>query len=286
MKDLTIGIIGGTGGMGKWLKGFFEDSGYRVLIAGRYTTLNPVELAKESDVVVLSVPINAAQMVIKEVGPHIRKDGLLLDVTSLKVGIMEAMLKHAQSSVIGTHPLFGPTARSITNRTVVICPGRGDKWLAWLTNLLREKGAKIKISTPEEHDQMMSIVQGLTHLSTIALAQTIKALNVDLDDSLQHATPVYRLKMYMIGRLFAQNLGLYTDLEMQNSHTSEVAKAFLESVQMVSKIVQEKDSSRFRELLNETADFLGDLKHTILDEASNVFAEFLDTGSNSSRCEE
>ena len=282
MKDLTIGIIGGTAGMGKWLKEFFGDGGYRVLVAGRRTTLKPVELACQSDVVILSVPIRAAPTVVREIGSHVQEDALLMDVTSLKAGIMEAMLKHTKSSVIGTHPLFGPTANSIKNLTVVVCPARGDKWLAWLTNLLREKGAKIKISTPEEHDQMMSIVQGLTHLTTIALAQTVKALDVDLRECMEYATPVYRLKMYMIGRLFAQNLGLYTDLEIQNSHATEVAGTFLESVHKVTRMVQEKDARGLRELLNDIAGFFEDSKDATLDEASSLFVDLLNTQSDSS----
>jgi prephenate dehydrogenase len=285
VKELTIGIIGGTGGMGKWLKGFFEDAGYRVLVAGRHTSLKPVDLAGESDVVISSVPINVALTVVKEIAPRVGKDAMLMDVTSLKAGIMKTMLKHARSSVIGTHPLFGPTANSIKNQTIVVCPGRGDQWLAWLTDLLREKGARIKVSTPEEHDQMMSIVQGLTHLSTIALAQTIRALDVNLGDCMEYATPVYRLKMYMIGRLFAQNLGLYADLEIQNAHSARVAEAFMQSVQRVGRIVQGKDNHRLRELLDDISDFLGDFKQAALDEASHLFVDLLDKQSDSSRYE-
>jgi len=276
MKDITIGIIGGTGRMGQRLVSFFEDAGYQTLIASRRTSLKPMDLSQKSDVVVLCVPINVVEKVIAEIGPHIREDSLLIDVTSLKTRVMELMLKHTKSSVIGTHPLFGPNTKSIKNHTVVLCPGRGDKWFIWLTNLLKEKGAKIKVTTPEEHDRMMSIVQGLTHLSTIALAYTMKTLNVNIDESLEYATPIYRLKLNIMGRLFAQNLVLYRDIEVLNPYAREVATTFLYSLKKIVKMVEEGDVDKFAECLEAIGDFVGDFRHIGLKETNILFEEMLD----------
>ncbi len=256
MRDLTIGIIGGTGRMGQWLKRFFEDAGYRTLIAGRYTSLTPLELSEKSDVVVLSIPIDAARNIIAQIGPHVKKDSLLMDISSLKTRVMEYMLNYSGSSVIGTHPLFGPDTESVRDHTVIICPGRGDEWLTWLSDLLKERGAKVKITTPEEHDRMMSIVQGLTHLGTIALAHTMKLLNVNIGETMEYATPVYELKMAIVARLFAQNLPLYTDLEILNPYVEEVATTYLRSVREIVKMIEEQDTHRFTEYLGTIGSFV------------------------------
>lgn len=276
MKHLTIGIIGGTGRMGQWLVSFFEDAGYQTLIASRHTSLKPIDLSQKSDVVVLSVPINMVEKVIAEIGPHIKEDSLLMDVASLKTRVMELMLKHTKSSVIGTHPLFGPNTRSIKNHAVVLCPGRGDKWFAWLSNLFKEKGVKIKITTPEEHDRMMSIIQGLTHLSTIAMAYTMKALNVNIDESMEYATPIYRLKLNIMGRLFAQNLILYRDIEVLNPYARKIATTFLHSVKEIVKMVEEGDMNKFAESLKAIGDFVGDFRPIGLKETNKLFGEMLD----------
>ena len=60
MKHVTIGIIGGTGGMGRWFEQFFMEKGHTVLIAGRTTELTYQELAVRSEVVILSTPLDAA----------------------------------------------------------------------------------------------------------------------------------------------------------------------------------------------------------------------------------
>ena len=35
MSNFTIGIIGGSGSMGRWFERYFKESGHTVVIAGR-----------------------------------------------------------------------------------------------------------------------------------------------------------------------------------------------------------------------------------------------------------
>ena len=41
-------------------------------------------------------------------GPRLRPDALLMDVTSVKSEPMQVMLESTRASVVGTHPMFGP----------------------------------------------------------------------------------------------------------------------------------------------------------------------------------
>ncbi len=68
MKSVTIGIIGGTGGMGKLFEKVFLNAGHNVLIAGRSTELTYIELAKQSDVVIISTPLSSVEEICKEIG--------------------------------------------------------------------------------------------------------------------------------------------------------------------------------------------------------------------------
>ena len=60
----------------------------------------------------LSVPIHRTEEIIREIGPAVRKGGLLMDLTSLKKAPVEAMLKYSGAEVLGVHPLFGPCEKS------------------------------------------------------------------------------------------------------------------------------------------------------------------------------
>ena len=256
----TIGIIGGTGQMGQWFKKFFEKNKCKVLIASRKTKLTPKECAPKCDVVVISVPIDATIKVIKEVAPFVREDSLLIDLTSLKKEPVEAMLKHSKSAVIGTHPVFGPSVETIRNQTVVLCPSRPRQWLSWLRNIFEKNNALVRITTPEKHDKMMSIIQGITHFSTICVAHTLKKLGIDIEESLHYTSPIYKLRMDMVGRLLNQDPGLYADIEMLNPENKKAMEEYIRSTRELIGIIKRKDREEFIKFFKEGADFLGDFK--------------------------
>ena len=145
MNEIKVGIIGGTGQMGQWFKRFFQDNGCEVLIAGRSTELTHEECAKQSDVVIVSVPIDSTIEIIKKIGPLVRKDALLMDLTSVKEEPIKAMKKFSKAEVVGAHPVFGPSVSTIKDQTVVLCKGRGKKWFKWLESILDKNGAKLKV---------------------------------------------------------------------------------------------------------------------------------------------
>ncbi len=59
MKDIGVGIIGGTGGMGQWFADLIKKEGHTVHVSGRKTKLSSEELTKICNVVVVAVPISA-----------------------------------------------------------------------------------------------------------------------------------------------------------------------------------------------------------------------------------
>lgn len=99
----------------------------------------------ESDIVIVSVPINVTEETIAEFAPKMKAGSLLMDFTSIKVKPVEAMKKFAPSDVeiLGTHPMFGPTIPTIRGQTVILVPvkGRSEKWFPVMRELLRKGGA-------------------------------------------------------------------------------------------------------------------------------------------------
>ena len=95
----------------------FADLGHTVLIHDIGTPLSAVDAAKGADVVIVSVPIQATEAVIREVGPHVKKDGLLMDVTSIKQLPLEVMLAstEASSSSVAGSTLRMPSTAAKTN---------------------------------------------------------------------------------------------------------------------------------------------------------------------------
>ena len=260
MTKPTIGIIGGTGLMGQWFKKFFENQGFKVIIASRHTELSIEDCAKQSEVVIISVPIEITIEIIKRVAPLVKKEGLLMDITSMKVKPVKTMVKYSNCAVIGTHPVFGPGVKDLKNQTIVLCPARGKKWLRWLEKLFLEGGAKLKITSPSKHDKMMSVIQGVIHFSSITISHVLKELNIDIMETQDFSSPIYKLRMDMVGRILNQDPGLYANIEIQNPKTPKALKVYLKTCRKLYGIIKEKDTEAFVRYFNEAADYLGDFK--------------------------
>jgi len=270
MSNITIGIIGGTGNMGRWFKDFFSRAGHSVLVAGRKTPVSPLDTAKKSDVVILSVPIEAALAYAEEIGPILSQDQLLMDLCSLKETILKSMLRFTQAQVVGTHPLFGPFTDSIKGQNVIVCPGRGTGWLKWLEDELRGKEAVVTRMDPVIHDRNMAVVQGLTHLLTVCMARTLQKMNMLPDELMSCSTPVFRLKINLIGRLFSQDPGLYASLIGANRHVEDVLATFMSAMDEAKESLLSGQEGGAVAFLNDIRGFLGDFCQDGLDESNKT----------------
>ena len=202
---MKVGIIGGTGRMGSVFCKVFTKAGHEVLVSGRSTALTKEELVKKCDIVIISVPIHETVRIIDEISDLMSEEQILCDLTSLKVAPVNAML-HSRSEVIGLHPMFGPTVDSITGQTIIATPARSSETsIHLLTDIFESQGAWITITTPEYHDRMMAVIQGLTHFKALVLAETMRRLKISPEDTAPFMSPVYRIEMNIAGRLLGQD---------------------------------------------------------------------------------
>ena len=242
---MKAGIIGGTGKMGRLFAGVFRRAGYDVLVSGRTTSLTHREIAEQCDLVIVSVPIRETVQVIRSIAPHMREDQTLCDLTSLKTLSVAAMLE-SKARVIGLHPVFGPTVASLKHQTIIACPARTDaKTLDHLLGIFRAEGAEITIATPEDHDRMMAVVQGLTHFVTLCMADSVRRLSIDIEKTRAFMSPVYQIELSLVGRILSQDPALYADILQQNPYVGEVLAACTASAHDLQGIVTSGDPVKF-----------------------------------------
>jgi len=251
---IKIGLIGGQGQMGRWFERFFAAQGLEVLVADVDTESTPQEVARLADVVVLSVPIPKVKQVVRELAPHIRPEAALIDLTSVKQAPMTAMLAEFPGEVVGTHPLFGPGAKTMAGQTMVLCPGRGERWFNWLKELLENAGAKVKITSPTQHDRLMSVVQGLAHFSLIALEMAIRELGVSPQDLEDFATPTFSTLHNLARRLFTQDATLYACIQLQNPANRVALRALEDSVADILYFIQRQNADGLVRLITSVKD--------------------------------
>jgi chorismate mutase/prephenate dehydrogenase len=257
VEKKSIAIIGGRGQMGQMLARMFGELGHDVALADLDGSPTPDEAAATADVVVISVPIASTIAVIEQIGPRVRPDALLLDVTSIKQAPLDAMLRATRASVVGTHPMFGPGVHTLQGQRVVVCKGRGEEWNRWLRANFEARGLVVTEASAEEHDRGMALVQVLTHFQTQVLGWALARIGVPLEQSLRFTSPAYLMELYVAARHFGQDPLLYGAIEMQNPETARVTAAFRRAADELSDVLAQRDQARFNRMFEEVRGFFG-----------------------------
>ncbi len=269
---MRVFIVGGTGETGRWFARFFRDNGFEVVVWGVNRRLDIAEKmgvefavdpkveAGRCDVVLVSVPIEKTEEAVREIAPCMKPGSLLMDVTSLKVGPLEAMERFAPPGVevLGSHPMFGPTISGIGGQVVILVPtGRCEKWLGIIKGLFERNGAHIEMLTAEEHDRLMAVVQGLTHFAYISIGCTFRELGFDVQGSRRFVSPVYEIMLDFVGRILGQNPHLYAMIQM-NPEVRSVHETFLSQCKHISSLVARGEVLGFVEEMKKAASHFGD----------------------------
>jgi prephenate dehydrogenase len=264
----TVGIIGGMGQMGQLFRRFFEDQNYEVIIADRGSEKSSEELMRLADIIVFAVPLDETVNIISDLTPYARPDQLLMDLSSLKVRPIEAML-HSPSAVVGLHPMFGGSISSFVGQTIVACPVRiaAGEW-RYLRKLFENLGMRVKECSPGKHDQMMSIIQVLFHVTTMLTGRVLREMGVDVAETMEFTSPSYRLEMNLLGRIFAQNPALYSAITQMNPYALEVLEHLEDGLKCYKDWYNGADFPAFVGDFRKSAEHLGDFCGRAFDESS------------------
>jgi len=249
MTKPAIGIIGGGGGMGQWFARFFTGQGHPVRISERDAGVPLPELAASCPVVVVAVPMAATVEVIRRVGPLLGPEALLADLTSLKEEPVREMLAATTAEVVGCHPLFGPDCPSLDGQNIILCPGRGERWLKRMEGIFAKGGARVTITTPEEHDRMMALTQGLTHLDTILMGLTLRDSGVEPSRLDPFSTPVFRTKQAIAGKVFGLRSEMYAGILAGNPEMLRIIERYEKNLSRLKELLRNGDAAGLAALL-------------------------------------
>jgi prephenate dehydrogenase len=264
-QALKIAIIGGAGKMGQWFARLLLDEGVEVAISdNRCEELREgkIVLAGElmttamaisrADAVIISVPIDNFEEVIKEIACHVQPGQAVIDISSIKVRPMELMHKYiAKGLVLGVHPMFGPGAVDIVNKNFVLTPTNSkEKDLAKRIEIqLNKKGANVSQMAPDEHDELMAIILGLPSFIAIVSADTLLSLN-RLQKTRNISGSTYKLLLMLTESVVTKDANLYASLQMTLPNIAEIENLFLSKAETWVDMVKNKDKQKLIEKLH------------------------------------
>jgi len=190
-------------------------------------------------------------------------DGLLMDLTSVKGEPVKAMRAAPEEvELLGTHPMFGPSVRSMRGQTVIIVRERAGPLAERVIDSFVDAGANVQEAGAREHDEMMSVVQGLTHYSLISVGGALERLDFDIEESRRFMSPVYEIVLDFVGRVLNQNPDLYAEIQM-NQPVGEVHDALVDSADALRDAVERGDADDFTDEMLDAARHYGDTKSAL-----------------------
>jgi chorismate mutase/prephenate dehydrogenase len=274
----AVVVVGGGGALGHCLASFFMRSGYTVRILEKDDWEQAPTLLADAGLVLVAVPIEHTLAVIAKL-PQLPDDCILADITSIKQAPLKAMLDVHRGPVLGLHPMFGPDIKSLAKQVVVVCAGRDAQRCQWLVDQFGIWGAVVREELPERHDRAMEMIQAMRHFTSMVYGIFLQRENADLDELMRLSSPIYRLELAMVGRLFAQSPELYADIIMAADGLPALLDQYRGVLDDLLKRVRNHQRAELIEDFNQARDYFGDLAPALLRESSELLRKAHDARS-------
>lgn len=252
-----VAIIGGYGKMGRWMGDMLRQSGHRVDIidpsAGNGLT---VEDAKWADAVIVSIPISRTAGMLQRLDEICKPDALIFDVSSLKSPFIDVLRDMgSRRKVCSIHPMFGPSAKSMYNRNLVVCDCGSPDAVREVLEMLGNHGANIRTMSVEDHDMYMSYVLGLSHAVNIAFFTALERSGVSFEDMKSVSSTTFQKMMDTNQSVALEDPGLYYEIQHMNSTRENMLKEFDRAVHDVVDAALSDDPRAFKELMDRGREY-------------------------------
>jgi len=157
----------------------------------------------------------------------------------------------------------------LQNRLFV--PVRPGKQVALLKKFFKKQGADVFESSAKEHDEMLSVVQGMTHFVHLASASAVRTMAFDLRKSRRFSSPVYKVFSCLMARVALQNPALYAGIQLENPSNKKARKAFLSEAKKLDGLVSAKSRRQVEKWIERCAGaFQGGLGEELLEESDRA----------------
>jgi prephenate dehydrogenase len=197
------------------------------------------EAVKASDLVILAIPVNAAEKLLPLVLNHTGKQ-VVMDVGSTKHGVLAAIEGHPKKSrFVATHPMWGteysgPDAAvqgAFLNKAVVICNKEesDEDALSLVEKIYKALGMHLLYMDANAHDLHAAYVSHISHITSFALANTVlekeredEAIFELASGGFESTVRLAKSNPYMWVPIFMQNRE--NVLDVLNEHISQLRK--------------------------------------------------------------
>ena len=250
-KGKRIAIIGGAGKMGNWMVNTLCGYGNAVFSIDPAVengfTMKDCSMA---DAVIVSVPIHATSDVLRELDGICGEDTLIFDLSSLKTPVIDTLKDMAKrKKVCSIHPMFGPSAPSLFDRTIIVCDCGTRAAVDEAVSLFDDRGGNIRVMDVTEHDEYMSYVLGLTHAVNIALFTVLDRSGFTFKDLQTVASTTFNKGLDANRSVASEDPTLYYEIQHMNGSRERMWRLFCSAVTDLEEASLSDDPEGFRRMM-------------------------------------
>ncbi|MDG6223716.1 MAG: prephenate dehydrogenase/arogenate dehydrogenase family protein [Candidatus Bathyarchaeota archaeon] len=257
---MKVAVIG-AGKMGRWFVNLFKNEGFSVVVSSR--TQSKADALKDefgvqvvptnaeavdgADWILVCVSLTSLDAVLQEFGSHVKAGQVVMDISSIKeipVNLLQKYVKHGVT--LGTHPVFGPGAKSLQGQNFVLTPvtEKEKRFSEEFKDWLQKRGAEVSVLAPRAHDELMSLVLGFPHFVGLVAADALVE-NPNFVSAKTVGGATYKLLLTLAESVSSEEPYFYSNLHMSLPEMEQLETLFLNKVEEWLKLVKNKNCSGF-----------------------------------------
>lgn len=257
-------LIGGAGGMGRWLARFLSSQGFVVEIAD---PAGPVPgfshrsdwrtAVLDHDLIAVAAPLGVSAAILEELATRAPR-GIVFDVGSIKAPLRKGLdaLRAAGVAVTSLHPMFGPDTELLSGRHVIFV----DAGVPEATRRARElfsstMAVQIEMDL-DSHDRLVSYILGLSHALNIAFMTVLADSGAEAQKLMELSSTTFDAQLAVARRVAGENPHLYFEIQSLNRHGKSVLAALADAVDSVRTAVASGNEEQFASMMRRGSDYL------------------------------
>ena len=141
-------------------------------------------MIKQMDIILLAIPVDIALERLVDLLDEVNENALIMDFGSTKAAICQQVALHSKrGQFLATHPIAGteysgPAAALpdlFEDKTQILCETQKTRpdLLEWAQDWFKKIGMNLREMDPVEHDQHITYVSHLSHISSYMLGKTV-----------------------------------------------------------------------------------------------------------------
>ncbi len=177
-------VIGGAGSMGAWVVNYLRQQGHRVEIydpaapaagpGGARVRRDLAPAAREAEVILVSTPMRVAPSVYR----RLERSGTraaVVDLLSVKAPLRRWLAPRGARvlAVASVHPMFGPSARTLAGRNLLLLDCGDPRALRRAAELFPSRPLQVTRLPWEEHDPLMADLQALPRVISLLMVAAL-----------------------------------------------------------------------------------------------------------------